>query len=314
MKHLYIAYRPIAFPEEVKDPTLNRVSRSMLIQRIEAEANASFLKKAIVSPFEEALLGLDRDDFDTGEFEIEIAESTTPPRTSWAKVHDRLSEFLNVRADDSRAADFPGMRPFSGVGYCLRVEDLQTQVTKLIDEETSKPILTKSLTWPKKERKETHPIEILIPNVNYKRVTKESGIAVLEAKRFISGVSPNVIKPYQDELKRWFNANTGYEPPQKIPSSELGHDERIVEFARGSYGRVQLVREETPKYREVIEAIQVALGEMKAGDIAVPDIRSTQDERGVPYVNIKSAKAFLSTENLKKKDLVKVGHRYNITP
>jgi len=315
MTEIYIAYKSISFPDlgPKEDPTLNRVSKSMLIQRMEAEANASFLKKAIISPFEEALLTSDRDEFDTGEFEIDISDSTSPPKTSWAKIHSRLSEFLDVRADDSRAKEFPGMKYFEGVGYCLKVEALQKHLEKLIGEETSKPPSSRSLTWPKKERDEAYPTEIVLPNTTYKRVTRENGVNVLQAKRFVSGVAPNVVNPYQTELQRWFEVNTGYNPPEKIPDETLGHDERIIEFARGSYGRVQLVREETPKYQKIIASIQVALGDMKK-NLTVQEIRSTQDDSGVPYINIKSIRDSLKPESLKERDLIKIGHRYNITP
>lgn len=315
MTEIAIAYKPLYFPDldPKENPTLVRVSKSMLIQKIDAEISVSFLKKAIISPFEEALLASDKDEFDTGEFEIEIKEVSSPPRTSWAKVHNRLLEYLNVRADDSLAAEFPGMKYFEGVGYCLKVESLQTRLEKIITEETPKSETSRSLTWPRKEKNEEPPTEIIIPNTSYRRVTKENGIAVLEAKRFLSGVPPNIISPYQDELKRWFNASTGYNPPNKIPDETLGHDERIVEFTRGSYGRVQLVREETPKYKEIISTIQTALEDMR-NDHTVKEIRSTQDKSGIPHVNIKSIKDSLSLEKLKEKNLVKISHRYNITP
>src|SRR3989338_6832908 len=98
MAEIYVAYRPLVFPElkPHENPTQNRVSKSMLTAKMEAEANADFLKEAVISPFEEALKKSDKEKFDTEEFVIEIKEGRSSPSTSWAKVHSRLSEFLGV--------------------------------------------------------------------------------------------------------------------------------------------------------------------------------------------------------------------------
>jgi hypothetical protein len=315
MAEIYIAYNPLVFPDlrANDDATRNRVSRSMLVERMEAEANAGFLKDAVISPFEEALKKSDREELDVGEFKIEIGEGRSNPSTSWAKVHGRLSEFLGVRADDSRAASYEGVKYFEGVGYCLRVKDLQAHLDKLTAEETSKPSSSRAVKWPSKKRNEDYPTEVTLPDKSFYRVTRENGCAVLQAKRVVSGIAQNVVAPYKAELQRWFEANTGYAPPKNIPDAELGHDERIVEFARGSYGRVQLVREETPQYKAAIAMVRAALQDMQ-DQVTVQQFRSTNDSDCTPYVNIKSVKDFLDTEGLRKNNLIEVSHRYNITP
>ncbi|MBI5803781.1 hypothetical protein HY450_00890 [Candidatus Pacearchaeota archaeon] len=315
MTELYIAYSPLTFPElkPHEDATKNRVSKSMLIARMEAEANADFLKKAVIEPFEDALQNSGRDEFDTEEFIIEIKKGRTNPSTSWAKVHGRLSEFLSVRADDSRAATYEGVKYFEGVGYCLKVECLQSHIEKLIDGETTKPSASVSLKWPAKKKNEDYPSEITISNKGFYRVTRENGRAVLQAKRIVSGVTEKVVKPYKAELQRWFETNTGYYPPEKIPDEELGHDERVVEFARGSYGSVQLVREANPMYKEAIATVRTALQDMQ-DYLTVQQFRSTNDTDGTPYVNIKSVGDFLTIEGMKANKLIKVESRYNITP
>jgi len=313
MTQIEISYRPLTFPEEIEDPSQLRVSKSMLTRKIEAESGALFLKKGVIEPFEDAFIRSGKEDFNTGDFKIKIAVSSSAPRTSWAKIHERLSAYLDVRADDSRAASFDGVEQFPGVGYCLRVEDLQTYIGKLTKAETSTPGKSKSIKWPAKKKTEEYPIEINFEGRSFSRVTRENGVIVLQAKRFISGVAPNLVKPYQAEMQRWFEAETGYNPPDNIPNEELKHDERIVEFARGSYGQVQLVREEKPQYQKAIDQVNEALRDMRERH-TVSLIRSTTDEDDVPYVNIKSVSDFLKVENMKENDLVEVGHRYNITP
>ncbi|MFH1290760.1 MAG: hypothetical protein ABIH92_05110 [Nanoarchaeota archaeon] len=313
MTEIQIAYRPLVFPEFTEGENRNRVSRSMLIQRMEAEANADFLKKGIINPFEEALLASDREEFNTGEFVIEVNEGRSSPTTKWRNVYDSLSAFLDVRADDSRAATYDGVKFFDGVGYCLRVQDLQNHLGKLIKDETSKPGKTRSLKWPSKKRSEEYPTEVTLPDGSFYRVTRQNGRAVLQAKRVVSGITANVVKPYKAELQRWFEAETGYAPPKAIPNEEIGHDERMVEFAKGSYGRVQLVREENPKYKDAIAKIQSSLQDMR-DLVTVQQFRSTNDDDGTPYVNIKSVRGFLNPESLRENDLVEVDSRYNITP
>ncbi|MBU0907147.1 MAG: hypothetical protein KKD18_05680 [Nanoarchaeota archaeon] len=314
MAEIQIAYRPLRLPElrEGDDPARHRISRSMLVEKMEAEASAAFLKNAVVSPFEEALKKSDREKFDTGEFVIEINEGGSGS-TSWAGVYDELTTFLDVRADDSRAASFDGVKYFDGVGYCIRVEDLQKHVDKLVKDKTSEPSGARSLRWPAKDRGKELPTEITLPDGSFYRATRENGKAVLQAKRFISGVDAGVSKPYKAELVRWFNAVTGYEPPGKIPDRDLGHDERVVEFGRGSYGEVQLIRQETPDYKAAIAQVREALQDMK-DMVAVKQFRSTNDADGTPYVNIKSLVKFFGDESLKDNNLIKVGSRYNITP
>jgi len=189
---------------------------------------------------------------------------------------------------------------------------LQAHIGKLTKDETSKPGKSRSLKWPSKKKSEDYPTEVSFQDRSFRRVTREGGIAVLEAKRFISGVKPNIVTPYQTEMRRWFEANTGYNPPDNIPDEELGHEERILEFARGSYGQVQLVRETTPQYQKALNQVNTALQDMRDMH-TVQQFRSTLDGE-TPYVNIKSVRDFLTTESMKANKLVEVGHRYNITP
>jgi hypothetical protein len=184
----------------------------------------------------------------------------------------------------------------------------------LIDDKTSKSDkASRSLKWPTKKRDEELPTEINLPDGSYYRVTRENGRAVLQAKRFIAGIDANVIKPYKAELTRWFEAQTGYHPPEKIPDRELGHAEMPVEFARGSYGWVQLVRQETPEYKGAIGQVRGALKDM-VDKKPVKQFKYTLDGDGVPFVNIKSLATFLSDEGMRTNKLVKVGHRYSVTP
>jgi hypothetical protein len=131
----------------------------------------------------------------------------------------------------------------------------------------------------------------------------------------MAGVKTNVADPYKEELTRWFEAVTGYDSQdsKKIPGKELGHDERIVEFAKGSYGQVQLVRQETPDYKNAMGQVSAALNEMVEGK-PVREIRYTTDADGMRFVNIKSLATFLSEDAMRERDLIKIGSRYIITP
>ena len=73
------------------------------------------LESLVKEPFQEALKESRRDIFSFGELELRKGEHTRTT-TSWKKIYEKLKTFLEIRADDSRAAGLPGLKLVQGVG------------------------------------------------------------------------------------------------------------------------------------------------------------------------------------------------------
>lgn len=310
MKEMVFAYRPIEFTGI--EGTDNRVTPEQFARKMELEGTASFIKANVIVPFEESFKDKSIEKLCCGDFDIERNSAPSKPSISWKSVYEGLKSFLNVRADDSRAQSHDDVRFIEGVGYCIEAGALERQIEKLMEESTSEPSDSGSIRWPTKKREEDLPQRIQVPRRDYYKVNQENGITVLKAKRFVSGIKEYVLTPFEEELKRWFEVNTGYCVPDSIPDKEAGHVERVLELAPGSYIQVQLVRKEDPKYKEVIDKVNEALADVRE-DRPVQLFKRTIQGR-TNYVNIKSLNDFMTPDSLATNDLIKVGHRYVITP
>lgn len=310
MNEMIFSYEPLSFSGEASAE--NRVTKEQFTRKIELEGTAAFIKTSIVNPFEEAFIERGLESLACGSFCIERKSPSATPSVSWKSVYEGLKAFLDIRADDSRAGSHEDVKPFEGIGYCIDLSALQKQIKKLVSDATSTPSSSPSVKWPTKKKDEQYPIRILVPRREYYAPTQENGITVLQAKRFCSGIGENFTSLFENELKRWFEANTGYNPPKKIPDKKTKHVERTIELVPGSYIQVQLVRKEEPQYKEAIARIDTALAEIEENK-PVQLFRHTTDD-GKHYINIKSLSTFLAPESLEKNKLTKEGYKYVITP
>ncbi len=309
MKEMIFNYKPFNFPETSSRE--NRITRMHFSRKIRLEGSLAFLKARIISPFEETIkesylenkLAIDDE-------KLKIKSSTAPPKTSWKEIYEGVLSFLEIRAEDSRTFSQDEVEYIQGVGYTIKVDSLIERINKLKEEATSKPGLTIEISWPRKEKDDSVKI-VSLPDRDYSKINPENYNSVLQTKRFHADAKKEVIKPFDKELIRWFEINTGYKKPDNIPDHSTRHIERTLEIAAGSYIQVQLVREENPKYHEIILNITSKLEAIKEGQASIFKHSKIKQHQ---FVNINSIKEYLSRENLEKEDLIAVDSRYCIVP
>lgn len=302
-------YESLVFPPtELKE---ERITKEDFTRKIEAEGSCSFLKVRVINSFEESVELSNLETILCGDKVIDVQKSSRSPSTSWKKVYDRVLNFLDVRAEDSRAFTQKETQSFEGVGYTIRVNALLKKINNLIEEETTKSISTQTIKWPRRKKNDSSLQQLLIPNRDYKQITPENGAVVLQTKRFCADVEEYVLDPFKQELIRWFEANTGYNR-QNIPDRKTRHVERTIEIEPGSYIQIQLVREETPMYKEIVKNILGTLQKIQE-NIPVTKFKHTFKENTY-FVNITSIKDYLNRPRLEEEGLIEVSSRYNIVP
>ncbi|MFA5174146.1 MAG: hypothetical protein WC438_03115 [Candidatus Pacearchaeota archaeon] len=267
---------------------------------------AEIARAIAISPFEDKMKESSKDTFDFGDFKV-----TKKPQqrtiTSWEKAYDALLKFLEVRADDSRAYNMDGLGLFDGIGYCILTKDLKD----FIEKETKNNSSTSEfplLYWPRMKKGEEFPHSIIFPEINYSKINPETGQLVLKAKRFASGLEKEVTEPFKEANKQWFEQETEYSM-NKLPETS----EKIErEIAEGKYAFIQLVRENVPRYKEIIETLKAELQDLE-NNVPLQGYKVARDKKGT-YVNIKNVYERLAKERLAKDNLIKVEGRYEIVP
>lgn len=309
MKEYIFSYTPLVFEGEGGDE--NRITREQFANKIRLSGAISFINKAVITPFETALEQSGLEKICCGSFDVCVALKAGKKSKSWKNVYEQLNTFLEIRADDSRADGQQDVKAIPGIGYCIGVSALMMHIGKLVEEETKVPQPSRKIEWP--ERADfPYPTELVIPAINYREPNQESACAVWQARELTGGAVENVIKPFSQELQRWFYAQTGYRKPDKLPSKEKGFVERTLAIEPGSYIQIQLIPEETPKYQDIIKLVTSELRAI-AEDKPSHVFRNTKQPDG-QYVNIKSVYNFLERDNLAKEGLIKADARYDIVP
>jgi hypothetical protein len=266
-----------------------------------------------IAPFEEAMKSKveasgDKKVFTFGDLKV-TGSMQTKPSKSWEKVYSSVMHFLSLRADDSRAFDMDGVKPFDGVGYCILASDVLDFIGKQEDKYAGESTFPQ-LFWPKTKKDEKLPTEILLPGRDFSRITEENARVVLEAKRFCSGLKALVVDAFKDANKAWYEGETKLSL-DNLP--EIGEDvRRARKIARGKYVVVNLVREEVPQYAEIISTLRTELTDLAGGN-PLEGYRTKAQKEGV-YVNIKNVSERLALERLAKEGLVTSKGRYEIVP
>ncbi len=304
-------YKPLVFQEPESKEC--RITRAHFARRMDLEGNVAVIKKAIINPFEEEFLSSELEELACPDFTLSKKPSKRSASTRWKDIYKDLNAFLEVRADDSRAASHADVEYFEGIGYCISVQALQAQIQKLRENNTTPASSSISIAWPSKKRDEEYPTQLVIPGRDYRQITTENAITILNTKRFTTGVAPNYTTPFKDELTRWFTANTGYDAESRIPDEQTGFIERILEIAPGSYIQVQLIPENTPNYREVIEHTETHLQDIESNN-PVSVFKHTLGKKEQHYVCIKSVYASMQMPALKEQGLVERTARWDIVP
>ena len=262
-----------------------------------------------ISPLEKAMKSDSREVFEFPDFSV-TRKDMKKTLVQWEKIYSHLLKFLEIRADDSRAAKMPGLQKFEGVGYCIAIPTLLDEIKKQQEKATSESGYPQ-LFWPKKKKDEEPVREILIPDRNYSVITPENALVVLNAKKFCTSLETEVVRTFSQANQLWFEKETGYSK-DNIPKKEDSPLKRARKFARGKYAFVALVREEVPQYKEILGMLTAELEDLKNG-VALEGYR-TKQEKGNVYVNIKNVFERLSFNRIKKDGFVDVQARYEIVP
>jgi hypothetical protein len=303
-------YKPLVFQEPESKEC--RITRAHFARRMDLEGNVAVIKKAIITPFEEAFLSSGLEELACPDFTLARKLSKKSASTRWKEIYNVLNAFLEVRADDSRAASHKDVEYLEGIGYCIAVQALQTQIQKFKEENTTPASESISIEWPSKKRTEDYPTRLVVPGRDYRQVTAENAITILNAKRFTAGITPNYLTPFKNELIRWFTANTGYDAKDRIPDEQAGFVERTIELAPGSYIQIQLIPEDTPEYQEAVESITTHLQDIE-NNSPVQALKHTLGKKG-HYVCIKSVYESIQMPALQEQRLVKRTARWDIAP
>lgn len=269
---------------------------------------AGIAKKVVIAPFEDALKNSRRTSFDFGSFELKKSEPRNPS-VSWKAVYESVIEFLSIRADDSRAAQFEELRKFEGVGYCILIDSLIDFIEKRVKENESPG--SSSLVWPKKQEG-LYVRELVIPDRDYSEITGENAAIALGAKRFCSCLEEEVSGAFKDAVKTWFERETG-RSMEKLPEKEESPLRRTYKITKGKYLFVALVREDATKYGKIIAEKLIPELELLLAGGTVEGYKTKKEDDEV-FVNIKTVNDRLSEERLRKDKLVKPEGRYEIVP
>ena len=268
MGHVELEYKPLKIDDQgnigERDYELYLTQPSL----------AKVAKELVISPLEEAMKNDGRDVFKFSTFKVSVSQQNKT-NVSWEVIHSRLSNFLDIRSQDARdEKESDDFRKFEGVGYCIAVDSLEDEIRKLVRYSTSSSRY-QQLYWPK--RKEDEFVrELIIPDSNFSEIKEENARLCLAAKRFVSSLKEEICEAYDSAMSGWMTRETGCDK-DNIPPKELSPVKRLRKISRGKYIFISHVREEVPKYQEIINGL--------INDLA--DIRSGEAVEGYKYTSLK---------------------------
>jgi hypothetical protein len=203
-----------------------------------------------------------------------------------------------------------GLKCFDGLGYCILTSDLNDTVNEITKRNTSVSKFPQ-LYWPKKKKTEGYPNQVILPDIDYRKITPHNASIVLSAIRFRKGLETEVVEAFKNASQRWFENQTGYNK-DNLPVKDDSPVRRTNIIAGGKPVFVQLVREETPQYKEAINMLMTEMSDLEAGN-PINSYRVRREQKGT-YVNIKNLQDRLSLERLREDNLVNIKGRYEIVP
>lgn len=295
-------FKPFDYNPETGDFTPEAFERYMLDGGLRAA-----LESLVKEPFQEALKASRRESFDFGAVQLKKSEQTRKT-TSWKGIYEKLKTFLEIRADDSRAAQLEGLRLVPGVGYCIDLEELEKELADRRKEFTDEISYVQVNGWKRLGRNESIT-SILVPDRNYSEITLENARVCQDVRKFISALERDCLKQYLAANKKWHVVQTGYDNKEQIPPKDKSPVTRVHLVGRHPVV-VKLVREEVPQYEKAIPQLAEELDALKTeGTPAAASYRFKRED-GTVLVNIRSVKERL--EKLLSEP--KIEARYNIDP
>ncbi len=269
----------------------------------------SFAGKIAIEPLEQSMKEKDKDGFKLGNITV-TRKMRSKSSTSWQGVYNSLQEFLGIRAVDGRQFNMDGLKKIDGLGYCILTSDLKKKISEIVTVKTSKSEYPQ-LYWPKVKKGEEFPTDIVLPDVDYRKITPQNAAIVLKAKRFCSGLEKGVVTAFKDANQKWFEDETGYNE-DNLPVKDDSPVKRLRMLARNKPVFVQLVREDVLEYQQVIDRVLTEMADLEAGN-PINGYKVSREGKNT-YVNIKNLRDRLEFDRLEKDDLVKVKGRYEIVP
>lgn len=269
------------------------------------------LETMVIEPFERAILktadGTERE-FHFTDFYVSVA-AKDENRTEWKVILEKLNTYLGIAKDHTQRQKLPGVSYQEEIGYCIRNDFLVGHLGQLINEHSSHNNNGFKVEWPQKIKYDNVRQFTLDTTPNRYHSTEEfAARAALQARKFLKGLDEEVSKAYREINQQWHAAQTGYNR-NNIPSKE-SNPVQLIHNAPGII-MVQLVRVETPQYKEVIQELKTGLeqsvGHFKPID---PKIRQKQVSGGI-MLNISDLLQYLDQ---KLTVSIRVTGRYEITP
>lgn len=301
MEYTKFSYRPLNLEESITSQDY--------IDYIERPGHTRIIQLWAIDPLEEAMKRSKREEFEFDDKKI-TKSFIKKQETSWKKVYDSLLDFLEIRADDSKAFNMDGVKPFEGIGYCILIPDLRA-FTKNAEKNSISKSAYEQLNWPRMKKNESFPNEIALPEVDYKVVNEENLRNILIAKRFCSGLEKEVVEPFKEANIKWFERETSYSK-DKLPTTEQSPITIKRDIEEGRYIAISLIRAEKPQYQQIISHLNSELDDLE-NDVVLPGYKTKRTKEGA-YVNIKNVKDRLSWERLEQDKFIDVQGKYEIAP
>lgn len=246
------------------------------------------VKKVVIEPITTKLKEESEKDMKFGSLTLTKKTSGGGSSTAWKPALEGLEAFLDIRADDARAASMEDVTYVDGVGYCMDVQAWTDQITKQIRENTTPKAPSISIEWPKPKGKQAALRRIEIPINRLRSLTEESVRLAMEATRFSKSLEEELIDPFKEAVKSWHQKETGYNNKEKLPSKEDRIIDRARSIALGKTIYVQLVRVDDIEYKSIVSSLDAEQRELSEGK-SVTGYRLTF-VKGHPFVNIKTVK------------------------
>ncbi|MGV8152073.1 MAG: hypothetical protein ACP5OG_03255 [Candidatus Nanoarchaeia archaeon] len=266
------------------------------------------VKAVAINPLEKTLKETEKDVFEFDNFKVS-RKMQKRENTSWEKIYTSLKTFLEIRADDSRVYNMKDLPYFEGLGYCISTEQLRDFISKESEKNTSVSEFP-LLFWPRMKKDDSYQTRILIPSRDYSNINNENAQIVLNAKNYCSGLEKQVVDTFKDANQTWYEKETGFNK-DNLPQDKGGiKRERFI--ADGKYAFVNLVREEKPQYKEIIDTLLTEVSDLE-NEVALKGYKFKK-EKGKTYVNIKNLYERLDNNRLIVDDLIKIQGRYEIVP
>ena len=149
-------------PLKLKDKEVNEEE---FFRYLEALSVRTIISALVIDPLERAMKESKEREFLSTNFKV-TKTFYSKSSVKWKNVTLALREFLKIRAEDSRTKRIKGLRYFSGIGYCIRQEDILKKIETEKKENTSGEKELR-LNWPKKNKTEIYPEKITIPSLDY---------------------------------------------------------------------------------------------------------------------------------------------------